>query len=135
MPTPARRLIMRSSVSVQDAATGAFGGAATCFRSPTHRRSEPRERSHHFLDTRAYVAAQNQQLGDADIMQTDDLHCAGISLRQRGRCDGMGARYARYGRGLIIYNGFDTTISLTSRPGNGGYTLRIRPACPDRAAM
>jgi outer membrane protein OmpA-like peptidoglycan-associated protein len=62
----------------------------------------------HFLDTRAYVAAQNQQLGDADIMQTDDLHwCGHLFAVNLVGATGWVHAYARYGRGLIIYNGFD----------------------------
>ncbi len=62
----------------------------------------------HFLDTRAYVASQSQQLGDADIMQTDDLHwCGHLFAANVVGATGWVHAYVRYGRGLIIYNGFD----------------------------
>jgi outer membrane protein OmpA-like peptidoglycan-associated protein len=62
----------------------------------------------HFVDTAAYVNSKSQDLGDADIMQTDDLHWCGHMFARNviGRSGWVHA-YARYGRGLIIYDGFD----------------------------
>jgi outer membrane protein OmpA-like peptidoglycan-associated protein len=87
------------------AATGAFGarGHVLSIADPSAL-GDPT----HFLDTRAYVAAQNQQLGDADIMQTDDLHwCGHLFAVNVVGATGWVHAYTRYGRGLIIYNGFD----------------------------
>lgn len=91
------------------AATGAFGarGHVLSIADPSALGAGASDPTH-FLDTRAYVAAQNQQLGDADIMQTDDLHwCGHLFAVNVVGATGWVHAYARYGRGLIIYNGFD----------------------------
>lgn len=62
----------------------------------------------HFVDTKAYVNAQFQDLGDADIMLTEDLHwCGHMFARNANAASGWIHAYARFGRGLIIYDGFD----------------------------
>lgn len=62
----------------------------------------------HFLDTVAYVASTQPDLGDADVMQTDDLHWCGLILATNVQgATGWVRAYARYGRGLIIYDGLD----------------------------
>jgi hypothetical protein len=62
----------------------------------------------HFLDTAAYVASNLPDLGDADVMQTEDLHWCGLILATNVTgATGWVRAYARYGRGLIIYDGLD----------------------------
>jgi outer membrane protein OmpA-like peptidoglycan-associated protein len=67
-------------------------------------RSDPR----HFVDVQAYVANVLQQLGDADIAETHDPHWCGhlfgVNALHRS---GFFHMYARYERGLIIFNGLD----------------------------
>jgi outer membrane protein OmpA-like peptidoglycan-associated protein len=61
----------------------------------------------HFLDTVSYVSG-HQDLGDADIMQTDDLHwCGHLFARNLAGATGWAHTYTRWGRGLIIYDGLD----------------------------
>ena len=62
----------------------------------------------HFLDTAAYVASTSPDLGDADVMQTEDMHWCGLILATNVTgATGWVRAYARYGRGLIIYDGLD----------------------------
>jgi outer membrane protein OmpA-like peptidoglycan-associated protein len=62
----------------------------------------------HFLDVASYLASREQQLGDADIMKTDDPHwCGHLFATNALNANGWVHAYARYGRGLIIYDGFD----------------------------
>ncbi|HEY7982391.1 MAG TPA: OmpA family protein [Candidatus Eremiobacteraceae bacterium] len=62
----------------------------------------------HEIDTKAYIASATQQIGDADVMQTDDPHWCGLMFaRNASGASGWVHAYARYGRGLLIYNGFD----------------------------
>jgi len=70
----------------------------------------------HFINTDAYVQAQ-QDLGDADIMQTDDPHwCGHMFARNANGAAGWVHAYARFGRGLIIYDGFDHDDLLAKNP-------------------
>jgi len=66
--------------------------------------SDPR----HFLDTAAFLANPLQQLGDSDIVASSDPHWCGHLLTTNGKGkSGYVQAYARYGAGLIIYDGLD----------------------------
>ena len=90
-------------------ATGARGarGGVLAIADPSTLGSGPSDPAH-VLDTEAYLKAPSQQIGDADIIQTDDPRWCGhlFSTNALGAAGWVHA-YARYGRGLIIYNGFD----------------------------
>jgi outer membrane protein OmpA-like peptidoglycan-associated protein len=89
----------------------------------------------HFLDTRAYVDASGQQLGDADIMQTDDLHwCGHLFAANVVGATGWVHAYARYGRGLIIYNGFDHD-DLNNRVAQAIAVTRYEYALPAQSEL
>lgn len=61
----------------------------------------------HYIDTRAYLSSV-QEIGDSDIMKTEDPHWCGHMLAVNANgIYGWVHAYARYGRGLIVYNGFD----------------------------
>jgi len=69
--------------------------------------SSPHDRAR-FVDTKAYLAHGDQQIGDSDVMHTDDAHwCGLLYAKNRLGESGWVHAYARYGQGLIIYNGFD----------------------------
>lgn len=60
------------------------------------------------MNTLAYLKNKDQQLGDSDVMKTVDPHWCGHMLsKNRVGEFGWVHAYARYGRGLIIYDGFD----------------------------
>jgi outer membrane protein OmpA-like peptidoglycan-associated protein len=62
----------------------------------------------HFLDVAGYVAESNQQIGDANTVTTHDPHwCGHLYGTNVMKVNGFMHMYAPYGRGLIIYNGFD----------------------------
>ena len=62
----------------------------------------------HFVDTAAYLKNYLQQLGDADVMQTEDPHWCGLMFAKNAAgSSGWVRAYARYGKGLIVYDGFD----------------------------
>lgn len=62
----------------------------------------------HFIDTDAYLKHPSQQIGDADIMQTADARwCGHLFSNNAAGATGWVHAYARHGRGLIIYDGFD----------------------------
>ncbi len=90
-------------------ATGARGarGQVLALADPSALGAGPSDRAH-ALDTQAYLHYDNQQLGDADIMQTDDPHwCGHLYAQNSVGASGWVHAYARHGRGLIIYNGLD----------------------------
>jgi outer membrane protein OmpA-like peptidoglycan-associated protein len=71
--------------------------------------SDERSDQAHFVDAAAYIANSQQQIGDADVMQTNDPHWCGLMFARNVRGDdGWVHAYARYGRGIIVYNGFDS---------------------------
>lgn len=72
--------------------------------------------SPHYLDTRAYLSAV-QEIGDSDIMKTEDSHWCGhmMAVNAKGVYGWVHA-YARYGQGLIIYNGFDHDDDMSRIP-------------------
>lgn len=101
-------------------ATGARGakGQVLALADPSALGAGPSDRAH-ALDTEAYLRVNGQQLGDADIMQTEDPHwCGHLYARNSVGASGWVHAYARHGRGLIIYNGLD----------RDDVTSRIRPA-------
>ncbi len=62
----------------------------------------------HFVDTAAYLKNPGQQVGDADVMQTEDPHWCGLMFAKNAvGASGWVRAYARYGKGLIVYDGFD----------------------------
>ena len=62
----------------------------------------------HFVDTTAYLKNDLQQLGDADVMKTEDPHWCGLMFAKNAAgSSGWVRAYARYGKGLIVYDGFD----------------------------
>ncbi len=76
-------------------------------------RSDPR----HFLDVDAYLASKDQQIGDGDVMKTDDPHwCGHLFAINAHNAKGWVHAYARYGRGLIIYDGFDHDDVIAAIP-------------------
>ena len=90
-------------------ATGAGGarGEVLAIADPSTLGSGPDDRAH-ALDVNAYLAAKPQQIGDADIMKTDDPRwCGHLFATNRRGASGWVHAYARYGRGLIVYDGFD----------------------------
>ena len=91
------------------AATGARGarGAVLAIADPSTLGSGPDDPAH-FIDTAAYLRAPYQQIGDADVIETDDPRWCGHLLATNALgANGWVHAYARYGRGLIIYNGLD----------------------------
>lgn len=61
-----------------------------------------------FVDTVAYLKSPSQQIGDADVIKTDDPHWCGLMFAKNVKGDSGWVRaYARYGKGLIVYDGFD----------------------------
>lgn len=62
----------------------------------------------HFVDVAAYVAATGQQLGDANVVTTQDSHWCGhyYGTNVLGQ-NGFVQMFAPFGQGLIIYDGFD----------------------------
>ncbi len=92
------------------AATGAGGASGHELQiadSSVLGSNDPKDRAH-FLDVRAYLAIETQQIGDADIMQTNDPHWCGLLFAKNAKgVSGWVHAYARFGRGVLIYNGFD----------------------------
>ncbi|MEO6835799.1 MAG: OmpA family protein [Candidatus Tumulicola sp.] len=62
----------------------------------------------HYVDTAAYLKNTFQQIGDADVMKTDDPHWCGLLFAKNALgASGWVRAYARYGKGLIVYDGLD----------------------------
>jgi hypothetical protein len=60
-----------------------------------------------FIDVKAWVDKVNE-LGDSNtIVNSDPRWCGHMALRNTNGAFGFSEAYAAYGRGLIIYNGFD----------------------------
>jgi len=69
--------------------------------------SDPADREH-FIDTKAYVATIGQQIGDTSIMQTTDARWCGLLFSRNSKgSSGWVQAYARLGRGIVVFNGFD----------------------------
>ena len=61
-----------------------------------------------FVDVQAYLADQFQQLGDANIVITQNQHwCGHFYGTNVSNDNGFEQMYAPFGQGLIIYDGFD----------------------------
>jgi outer membrane protein OmpA-like peptidoglycan-associated protein len=61
----------------------------------------------HFLDASAYAKGYNQ-LGDANTVTTQDAHwCGHLFGTNANHVNGFMQMYANYGKGVIIYDGFD----------------------------
>jgi outer membrane protein OmpA-like peptidoglycan-associated protein len=61
-----------------------------------------------FVDVQSYLADSGQQLGDANIVTTQDPHwCGHFYGTNVANQNGFEQMYAPFGQGLIIYDGFD----------------------------
>ena len=70
----------------------------------------------HFIDPPAYAAGSNQ-LGDANVVTSQDEHwCGHLFGTNALHANGFMHMYARYGSGLIIYNGLDRDDGLGGNP-------------------
>jgi len=73
-----------------------------------------------FLDVEAWVKGirkHRNELGDASVFVAWDANwCGQLAVRNVQKVMGFSLAYARYGRGLIIYDGFDNDQNL-----EGGY--------------
>jgi outer membrane protein OmpA-like peptidoglycan-associated protein len=66
----------------------------------------------HYFDPNPWVAAPNQQIGDANTVTTSDPHwCGHLFGTNSLNVNGFMQMYAPYGKGEIIYNGFDVDDS------------------------
>lgn len=75
----------------------------------------------HFFDPKVFINNGSNQLGDANIVTTQDTHWCGHLFGTNAKHDnGFMQMYAPYGQGIIIYDGFDHDDS-----GNAGYQ-RVR---------
>jgi outer membrane protein OmpA-like peptidoglycan-associated protein len=89
------------------AGAGGARGAVLSIADPSTLGSESPDAAH-AVDVKAYLNNAYQQLGDTDIMTTNDPHWCGLMFAQNLKgAQGWIHAYARYQRGLIIYNGFD----------------------------
>jgi hypothetical protein len=86
---------------------GAFGanGEAGVLENSTLASDHARDAA--FIDTAAWKAGNND-LGDSNvIVRYDRRWCGAMWARNKLRKNGFALAYARHGRGLIIYDGFD----------------------------
>ena len=87
---------------------GAARGSVLYVADSSALASNDRTDAQHYVDTAAYLKNYLQQLGDADVMQTNDAHWCGLMFAKNATgSSGWVRAYARYGKGLIIYDGFD----------------------------
>jgi outer membrane protein OmpA-like peptidoglycan-associated protein len=62
----------------------------------------------HYFNTQTFINNRNNQLGDANIVTTHDVHWCGHLFGTNAKKDnGFMQMYAPYGQGIIIYDGFD----------------------------
>jgi outer membrane protein OmpA-like peptidoglycan-associated protein len=62
----------------------------------------------HFFNPQTFINNRNNQLGDANIVTTQDAHWCGHLFGTNVKKDnGFMQMYAPYGQGIIIYDGFD----------------------------
>lgn len=62
----------------------------------------------HFIDAGAYARYELNQLGDANVVISEDPHwCGHLFGENANHQNGFMHMYAPYGRGLLIYDGFD----------------------------
>lgn len=96
-----------SFTTVASGAGGARGSVLSIADSSVLAGSDPSDKLH-YIDTEAYLHNERQQIGDADIMQTTDTHWCGLMFAKNATgSSGWIRAYARYGKGVIIYDGFD----------------------------
>jgi outer membrane protein OmpA-like peptidoglycan-associated protein len=96
-----------------------------------------------YLDTAAYLSNSLQQLGDSDIMQTSDEHWCGLLFAKNLKAaSGWVQAYARYGRGVFIFSGFDVDDirgripqALTIARLDYGYSPRTPLPCSAKVAL
>ncbi len=88
---------------------GAMGaGGKLILVDPSALGTDDRHDAAHFVDVPAYGATPGQQLGDADVVTSQDAHwCGHLFGTNVHHVNGFVHMYARYGSGLIIYNGLD----------------------------
>ena len=68
-----------------------------------------------YIDTDGWKAGPND-LGDSNVMvQYDARWCGAMWAKNKLQKNGVALAYARYGRGLLIYDGFDSD-QITSKP-------------------
>jgi outer membrane protein OmpA-like peptidoglycan-associated protein len=97
-----------SFTSQTTGANGAHGSTLKVADSSVLGSVDPHDRAH-FFDANAYLADTNQQIGDSDIMKTDDKHWCGLLFAKNLKgASGWVHAYARFGRGVITFTGFDT---------------------------
>jgi outer membrane protein OmpA-like peptidoglycan-associated protein len=66
------------------------------------------KKSPSYVDVDSYIADANQQLGDANLVITNDLHwCGHFYGTNVLNMNGFEQAYAFFGQGLFIYDGFD----------------------------
>lgn len=88
-------------------AGGARGRVLSIVDSSALASTDPSDKGH-YVDTGAYLKSQMQQIGDADVMQTEDKHWCGLMFaKNRTGASGWVRAFARYGKGVIVYDGFD----------------------------
>jgi outer membrane protein OmpA-like peptidoglycan-associated protein len=88
-------------------AGGARGSVLSIADSSVLASSDASDRNH-YVDTSAYLKNPMQQIGDADIMQTEDRHWCGLMFAKNAKgTSGWVRAYARLGKGVIVYDGFD----------------------------
>lgn len=94
-------------------ASGASGKVLTLVESDALGTNAPQRSD--FIDTAAYVAA-NQQLGDAQVMVTHDGHwCGHLYAKNVAGGEGFVQAYARYGKGLFVFDGLDVDDSFVTQ--------------------
>jgi outer membrane protein OmpA-like peptidoglycan-associated protein len=87
----------------------------------------------HFFDPKTFINGGSNQLGDANIVTTQDAHWCGHLFGTNVKHDnGFMQMYAPYGQGIIIYDGFDHDDA-----GTPGYerVRRLEFAMPVPASM
>jgi outer membrane protein OmpA-like peptidoglycan-associated protein len=87
-------------------AVGAKGDRLIEVEDDTLGTSDPDDKAHYF-DPKVY-AVNNNQLGDANTVTTQDSHwCGHLFGTNANHVNGFMQMYTNYGNGLIIYDGFD----------------------------
>jgi outer membrane protein OmpA-like peptidoglycan-associated protein len=101
-------------------AQGAAGDRLIIVENDALGTSDKSDTSHYF-DPKTFINGGSNQLGDANIVTTQDSHWCGHLFGTNANHDnGFMQMYAPYGQGIIIYAGFDHDDS-----GNSGYQ-RVR---------
>ena len=62
----------------------------------------------HYFDPKTYAGQETNQLGDANVVTTQDPHwCGHLVTTNTNNVSGFVQMYSVYGQGVIIYDGFD----------------------------